>query len=151
MAKNGEIENTALDNDKGGDEGESGQKLLYNFIFNPTKERMPELTDLPLSQITPLTWMATYDAVFEEVVEYVKYAVDLRKYKNALNNGDNGAKAPEPPIPVLPSRVYREWYYKHRRSLTGAGVKTAAVLAERQLEVQQELQSPDQLAGLPKD
>jgi len=133
------------------DEDETGAKMLYSFIFDPTEERLPELTDLPLSKIDPLSWMATFDVVLEDAVAQVQYAIDLRRYKNAKANGDKEAKKPELPAVVLPSRVYRQWYYKHRRSLAGAGVKTAAVLAERQLEVQQEVESPDQLAGLTKD
>ena len=130
---------------------ETGQKMLYEAITRPSKERMPEQTDLPLNQITPLSWMATFDSVLEEAVQYIKFAIDCRRYKNALRRGDPGAKMPEIPTPVIPSETFREWYYKHRRSLAGAGVKTLAVLAERQLEVQQEATSPDQLAGLTRD
>jgi hypothetical protein len=133
------------------DDDESGQKMLYRYILDPTKERMPELTDLPLSQINLLTWMATYDAVFQEAVDCVKYAVELRRYKSAIKEGVKDAVPPEKPKPIMPTEEWRFWYYKHRRSLSGSGVKTAAVLAERQLEVQQEVMSPDQLATLPKD
>lgn len=146
--KDDEVKEKSADSEE---EDDDGQKMLYRYIFDPTKERLPELTDLPLSKIDPLSWMATFDAVLEEAVAYVQYAIDLRRYKNALKSGDKEVKKPEPPKATLPSEVYREWYYKHRRSLAGSGLKTAAVLAERQLEVQQEIESPDQLKGLSKD
>ena len=146
--KDDEVQEKSADS---GGEDDDGAKMLYRYIFDPTEERLPELTDLPLSKIDPLTWMATFDVVLEDAVAQVQYAIDLRRYKNAKANGDKEAKEPKLPAVVLPSRTYRQWYYKHRRSLAGAGVKTAAVLAERQLEVQQEIESPDQLSGLAKD
>lgn len=140
---------------RNGGGNESAQKMLYHFILDPPPDRLPELTDLPLLQIPVLNHMATFDAVLRESAARVKYAIDCRRYQEAQKNGGkdrNGNKVekPEEPGVVLPSEEFRVWLYKHRRSLGGQGVIRAAVLAERQLEVQQEV-SPDQVSNIPRD
>lgn len=140
------------DTTEDGNQGdESGQKMLYRLIFDPSKERLPELTDIPLMQQTPLTWMATFDEAIEWCVLRIKYARDLRRYNNFLAYGGEKMKKPTIPKAILLPERWREWYYKHRRSLAGSGVKTAAVLAERQLEVQGEQPSADQLGVIARD
>ena len=122
------------------------QKMLYHFIFDPSDKRLPELTDLPLLQIPVLDWMAVFDAVFKNSVEWVQYAVDLRKYEEYKRTGKGEkVKEPEKPALIVPSEEWRFWHYKHRRSLGGEGVMRAATLAAKQLEVQQEVPSADQL------
>jgi hypothetical protein len=145
------------DTDQKNDSGsnESAQKMLYSFILDPPPDRLPELTDLPLLQIPVLNHMATFDAVIRESADRVQYAIEFRRYQEAQKNGGkdsngNEVEKPTPPEVVMPSEEFRTWLYKHRRSLGGAGVIRAAVLAERQLEVQQEI-SPDQIGNIAKD
>jgi len=97
---------------------------LLGYIFEPTDERLPELTDVPLNQVNSLTWMATFEEATNDLaarIRYVRTPVEerTRVYK-----------------PKLLSETWRRNYYKHRRSLGGFGLMRATQLANKQLETQ---------------
>ena len=107
---------------------------LLGYIFEPSDERLPELTDLPLNQINTLSWMTVYDEQTRMMARAAQYAIDKK-------NGNKAVK----PEPMLLSEVYRKAYYQHRRSLEGSGKMMASTLAMKQLEMQATTEEEDQL------
>lgn len=101
---------------------------LLKYIFEPEDERLPELTDIPLNQVNPLSWMVT----FEEALEILAGNIEYVTKKKA-----NGHISPQNSDRVLLSSIWRKSFYKHRRSLDGSGKMMASTLAMKQLETQE--------------
>lgn len=97
---------------------------LLKYIFDPSKERMPELTDVPLNQINPLSWIITFEALTRSLMKYMKYCQDKR----------HGVETPRPD-PLFASETWRFAFYQHRRSIDGSGKMMASTLAMKQLEL----------------
>lgn len=102
---------------------------LLTYIFEPSDERLPELTDLPLNQMNTMSWTVVYNEQAKMMARAIQYAIDKQ-------NGGN----PEKPELVLLNEVYLKAYYQHRRSLEGSGKMMASTLAMKQLEMQQQVE-----------
>ncbi len=119
--------------DEGGEEKGNITPQLLQYIFEPDEDRLSELTDMPLNQINPMTWMATFEDA----------EADLCARMIAVSNAKAEAVKEGKPIGkigfqgVSLSRNWRKYYYKHRRSLEGAGLFRASQLANKQLETQE--------------
>ena len=123
-----------LGEDGGEDEGkESIVPQLLQYIFEPDDDRLPDLTDMPLNQVNPLTWLATFEAAENDLVKRMTEIGKARE--KAVEEGGAIGKIKFEPVSL--SNIWRKYYYKHRRSLEGAGLFRAAQLANKQLETQE--------------
>lgn len=130
------VEETTFVNREDGSRSKVDVNLL-KYTFEPDDDRLSELTDIPLNQVNPLSWIITFETATKQLEELIEYAARKKA-------GENGASKPKP---VLLSEVWRKYYYKHRRSLEGAGKMMASTLAMKQLETQEpDFEAGDQLA-----
>ncbi len=96
---------------------------LLHHLFEPDDDRLPELTDIPLNQVNPLSWMVVYEEATKQLAESAQRSIDKNKEKNER--------------PVLLSSIWRKFFYKHRRSLENQGRMIASTLAMKQLEMKE--------------
>lgn len=110
---------------------------LLKYTFEPEDDRLSELTDIPLNQVNPLSWIVTFEEATDQLEDRMEYAAKLK-----------AGEAVSKPKPKLLSQVWRKQYYKHRRSLDGSGKMMASTLAMKQLETQEaNIDAGDQLLG----
>lgn len=128
-----------------GQVNDTAQLVLIDAIFNTTRERILELTNIPLDKQRALTWMKVYvKEVFALCDEIVKAQKALSKHYAKYHNGV------EPEVEWLDKwdgkikseliSLMDEWIYRYcqvRRSKDGEHIKDAVVLSRFQMETMQ--------------
>ena len=128
---------------------------LVEYTFNTPRDRMPEMTNLPLDQVRPQSMNHMY-AKEVKLLEML-----IIEAQETINNGFV-AYHPDAPIPVnlkewledcedgvneLLSDEYQYRYYQLRRSIGGDHKFNAFEAAEKQIEAQMQ-KPPDEWAEM---
>lgn len=139
-----------------GSGGEQAEVILVKALYDTRREKLPEMSNIPLDKVRPLTWMLTYAReiiiLCEEIVEAQK---KLSKHYAKYHKGEVPPKVEW----VDNWQTYKwkivllmaEWVYTYcqfRRSVGGDHMKSAVLLAQDQIAMQQgkEEESPWDLA-----
>ena len=96
-----------------------GAKLeLVELLFRTPDERMPELTNIPLNQVLPLSMVVMGEAG-------IKMLADRASGKGGIYD-ENGK-------PILLSEVWRKSYAQYRRSIRGDHKMALATLTQEEM------------------
>lgn len=90
---------------------------LVQLLFNTPEDKLPELTNIPLNQVLPLSMMAA-------VEQGIKAIADKLDGKN------------EPP--KLLSEIWRKSYAQYRRSIRGEHKMALATLTQEEMALKEE-------------
>ena len=130
---------------------EQADVILVRSLYDTVREKLPEMTNIPLDKVRPLTWILTYAKEILEICDEIiksqkRLSVQYAKYHDGI----------EPDVDWLrewPSQrgkvilLMVEWVYSYcqfRRSVSGDHVKNAVLLAQDQIATQEgkEQESP---------
>lgn len=127
-----------------GHEEDSAEIRLVEYLVNTPREKLGELTDLPLTQINRLALLSTVNKSVYQLAANMEYVAKKQKsIREARKNGGK-PKSVKPPERVLLSDIWHENYLRNRRSIEAGNLIRVQALALKQLELQQEKQELDQ-------
>ena len=137
---------------KDGKGSESGVLKLIEHTFETPRDKMPEMTNIPLDQIRPLSMMGTYEIETNLLCDMMVEA--QKAYNKIWEESHPDAQTVEVEDWDKEKREFTllmaEWrflYYQHRRSIGGDHVKDAIVLAQDQIAAE----IKDEETGEPED
>lgn len=131
------------------EERESAQIYLLGHIFETSEDKLPELTNVPLDQVRPLSMMRMYiqelqlmgEQILKAQVEYSKYRAQYYPGERVLTEEDFADELKD--IREGTGRylsLAKKWIFywlQFRRSIQGDHLSRAGVLAQDQIAATQ--------------
>lgn len=137
--------------------GERAKIILLEALYNTKRERLPEMSNIPLDKVRPLTWILVYAKeileICEEIIEsqqrmskrYAEYHGGVEPKVDWVDNwlGVKGKPGAKDKVGIKDTILLLmvEWVYTYcqfRRSVLGEHVKNAVLLSQDQIAAEQD-------------
>ncbi len=124
--------------------GELAALILVDALYRTKRERLPEMSNIPLDKVRPLTWILTYAKEVLEICEGIVESQQrlIKRYPEyhpgkelKVDWVDNWEEDKKKIVTLMVEWVYT--YCQFRRSVGGEHVKNAVLLAQDQMAAQQ--------------
>ncbi len=124
--------------------GERAKIILLEALYNTRRERLPEMSNIPLDKVRPLTWILIYTKEVLEICEgIIESQKRMSKRYTEYHDGeepkvswvDNWEDDKKKVVMLMEEWVYT--YCQFRRSVGGEHVKNAVLLSQDQIAAEQ--------------